>query len=103
MTAASQPEVVTLRYLTVSRSRRFLTRQAGVDACLDTAGLGSRALGCVRDGGAFLTSVTTVPGAMPDVTRGTSPQTVAVQPDADATAELADLCPAPLQNSVQDL
>ena len=64
---------------------------AGVDACLDTAGLGSRALGCVRDGGAFVTSVTTVPGAVPGAARGISPRTVAVQPDADATAELADL------------
>jgi NADPH:quinone reductase len=66
-------------------------RQAGIDACLDTIGLGSRALACVRDGGAFVTSVTTVPGAVPDAARGISPQTVAVQPDADATAELADL------------
>ena len=65
--------------------------QAGVDACLDTAGLGSGALGCVRDGGAFVTSVTTVPGAVPGAGRGISPRTVSVQPDADATAELADL------------
>ena len=64
---------------------------AGIDACLDTAGLGSGALGCVRDGGAFVTSVTTVPGAVPGAARGISPQTVAVQPDADAAAELADL------------
>jgi NADPH:quinone reductase-like Zn-dependent oxidoreductase len=63
----------------------------GVDACLDTAGLGSRGLGCVCDGGAFVTSVTTVPGAVPDPARGISPRTVAVQPDADATAELADV------------
>jgi len=62
----------------------------GADACLDTAGLGPAALDCVRDGGAFVTSVTTVPGAVPDAARGISPQTVAVQPDADATAELAD-------------
>jgi NADPH:quinone reductase len=65
--------------------------QAGVDACVDTAGLGSRALSCVRDGGAFVTSVSTVPGAVPDAARGISPRTVAVQPDADATAQLADL------------
>jgi NADPH:quinone reductase len=64
---------------------------AGVDACVDTAGLGSGALGCVRDGGAFVTSVTTVPGAVPGAARGISPRTVAVQPDADATAGLADL------------
>jgi len=62
----------------------------GVDACLDTAGLGTGALGCVRDGGAFVTSVTTVPGAVPGAARGISPRTVAVQPDAAATAELAD-------------
>jgi NADPH:quinone reductase-like Zn-dependent oxidoreductase len=62
----------------------------GVDACLDTAGLGSGALGCVRDGGAFVTSVTVgVPGAVPEAARGISPGTVAVVPDADATAELA--------------
>ena len=59
----------------------------GVDACLDTAGLGSRALVCVRDGGAFVTSL---PTAVPDAARGISPGTVRVQPDADATAELAD-------------
>jgi NADPH:quinone reductase len=64
---------------------------AGVDACLDTAGLGSGALGCVRDDGAFVTSVTTVPGAVPDNVRGISPRTVAVQPDAGAAAGLADL------------
>jgi NADPH:quinone reductase len=62
----------------------------GVDACLDTAGLGAGALGCVRDGGAFVTSVTTVPGAVPGAGRGISPRTVAVQPDADAAAGLAD-------------
>ena len=38
-----------------------------------------------------MTSVTTVPGAVPDAARGISPRTVAVQPDADATAGLADL------------
>ena len=38
-----------------------------------------------------MTSVTTVPGAVPEAARGISPRTVAVQPDADATAELADL------------
>jgi NADPH:quinone reductase len=59
----------------------------GIDACLDTVGLGSGALACVRDGGAFVTSV---PTAVPDATREISPQTVQVQPDADATAKLAD-------------
>ena len=58
----------------------------GVDACLDTVGLGAGALACVRDGGAF---VTTVPTAVPDATRGIAAQTVQVQPDADALAELA--------------
>lgn len=61
--------------------------QDGVDACVDTVGLGSRALACVRDGGAFVTSV---PEAVPDAARGISPGTVQVQPDADATTELAD-------------
>lgn len=61
--------------------------QDGVDACLDTVGLGAGALVCVRDGGAF---VTTVPSAVPDPARGILPGTVQVQPDAGATAELAD-------------
>ncbi len=65
--------------------------QDGVDACLDTVGLGAGALVCVRDGGAF---VTTVPWAVPDTARGIAPQTVQVQPDADATAELAGLAAA---------
>jgi NADPH:quinone reductase-like Zn-dependent oxidoreductase len=61
--------------------------QDGVDACLDTVGLGATALVCVRDGGAFVTSV---PTAVPGGARGIAPQTVQVQPDAAATAELAD-------------
>ncbi len=60
--------------------------QDGVDACLDTVGLGSSALVCVRDGGAFVTSV---PESVPNAARGISPGTVQVQPDADGTAELA--------------
>ena len=40
--------------------------QDGVDVCLDTVGLGSGALVCVRDGGAFVTSV---PTAVPDAAR----------------------------------
>lgn len=60
--------------------------QDGVDACLDTVGLGSDALVCVRDGGGFVTSV---PSAVPDAARGISPRTIQAQPDADATAELA--------------
>jgi NADPH:quinone reductase-like Zn-dependent oxidoreductase len=58
----------------------------GVDVCLDTVGLGTGALVCVRDGGAFATSV---PTALPDAARDIYPQTVQVQPDADATAQLA--------------
>ncbi len=58
----------------------------GVDVCLDTVGLGDIALACVRDGGRFVTSV---PTAVPGASRGIDPETVQVQPDADATAELA--------------
>jgi NADPH:quinone reductase-like Zn-dependent oxidoreductase len=58
----------------------------GVDACVDTVGLGTGAIGCVRDGGSFVTSV---PTAVPGATRGIVPQTVQVQPDAAATAALA--------------
>jgi NADPH:quinone reductase len=67
--------------------------EAGVDACLDTAGLSSRALDCVRDGGAFVTSVVPAwfPGALPDGARGISPRRVEVKPDAEVTAQLADL------------
>ncbi len=59
--------------------------QGGVDACLDTVGLGAGAMVCVRDRGAFVTSV---PTAVPDAARGIAPQTVQVQPDAGALAEL---------------
>jgi NADPH:quinone reductase-like Zn-dependent oxidoreductase len=58
----------------------------GVDACVDTVGLGADALGCVRDGGKFVTSV---PTAVPDGQRAIEPGTVQVQPDAAGTAELA--------------
>jgi NADPH:quinone reductase len=58
----------------------------GVDACVDTIGLGIAALVCVRDGGAFVTSV---PTAVPGAARGIAPETVQVQPDAAAAAELA--------------
>jgi NADPH:quinone reductase-like Zn-dependent oxidoreductase len=60
--------------------------QDGVDACVDTIGLGAAALVCVRDGGAFVTSI---PTAVPDVARGIAPETVRAQPDAVAVAELA--------------
>jgi NADPH2:quinone reductase len=58
----------------------------GVDACLDTIGLGDAALVCVRDGGAFITSV---PNAVPGTARGIYPNTVAVQPDGPSLAQLA--------------
>jgi NADPH2:quinone reductase len=61
--------------------------QDGVDACVDTLGLGTAALVGVRDGGAFVTSV---PTAVPDGARGIAPQAVQVQPDAAATADLAE-------------
>jgi NADPH:quinone reductase-like Zn-dependent oxidoreductase len=59
--------------------------QGDVDACVDTVGLGARGVACVRDGGAFVTSV---PTAVPAATRGIAPQTVQVQPDPGALAEL---------------
>ena len=59
----------------------------GVDAVIDTIGLGADGLACVRDGGAFVTSV---PTAVPEAARGIAPQSVQVQPDANALAELAD-------------
>jgi NADPH2:quinone reductase len=61
--------------------------QDGVDACLDTVGLGSTGVVCVRDGGAFVTSI---PTAVPDGARSIAPQAVQVQPDAAATADLAE-------------
>jgi NADPH:quinone reductase-like Zn-dependent oxidoreductase len=61
--------------------------QDGVDACIDTVGLRAGALVCVRDGGRFVTSV---PTAVPDAARGIAPETVQVQPDVGALAELAD-------------
>jgi hypothetical protein len=60
--------------------------QDGIDACLDTIGLGADALACVRDGGNFVTSV---PTAVPDAQRGIDTGTVQVQPDPAATADLA--------------
>jgi NADPH:quinone reductase-like Zn-dependent oxidoreductase len=58
----------------------------GVDACLDTIGLGDAGLVCVRDGGAFVTSV---PNAVPGAARGIYPATVGVQPDGPSLAQLA--------------
>jgi NADPH:quinone reductase len=60
----------------------------GVDACLDTIGLGDAAIVCVRDGGAFITSV---PTAIPDTARGIYPNTIGVQPDGPSLAQLATL------------
>jgi NADPH:quinone reductase-like Zn-dependent oxidoreductase len=60
--------------------------QDGVDACVDTIGLGAAALVCVRDGGAFVTSI---PTAVPGPARGIAPETVQAQPDASAVEELA--------------
>ncbi len=65
--------------------------QDGVDACIDTVGLGGETVVCVRDGGAFVTSV---PTAVPEAPREITAQTVQVQPDVGATAELAALAAA---------
>jgi NADPH:quinone reductase len=59
----------------------------GVDACIDTIGMGAGGMECVHDGGAFVTSL---PTAVPDAVREITPKTVQVQPDAGALAELAD-------------
>ena len=58
----------------------------GVDACIDTVALGASALGCVRNGGRFVTSV---PTSAPEATRDIAPQTVQAQFDAAAAIELA--------------
>jgi NADPH2:quinone reductase len=58
----------------------------GVDVCLDTIGLGDAGLVCVRDGGAFITSV---PNAIPGTARGIYPNTIQVQPDGPSLAQLA--------------
>ena len=61
----------------------------GVDACIDTVGLGAAAHGLPRPRwpSEFATSL---PTAVPDGARGIDPGPVQVQPDAAATAELAD-------------
>jgi NADPH:quinone reductase-like Zn-dependent oxidoreductase len=61
--------------------------QDGLDACIDTIGVRADGLECVRDGGAFVTSL---PTAVPDPVREITSETVQVQPDAGALAELAD-------------
>jgi NADPH:quinone reductase-like Zn-dependent oxidoreductase len=53
----------------------------GVDACLDTVGLGAAAVDGIREGGRLLS---TVPGSAPEATRGITAEVVQVQPDADA-------------------
>jgi NADPH:quinone reductase len=58
----------------------------GVDACIDTIGLGDAALVCVRDGGNFLTAV---PPSVPEHQRGIYPGSVQVQPDGPSLAQLA--------------
>jgi NADPH:quinone reductase-like Zn-dependent oxidoreductase len=57
----------------------------GVDACLDTVGLGAAAVDGIRDGGHLLT---TVPGSAPEGTRGITTEAVQVQPDAAALEHL---------------
>jgi NADPH:quinone reductase-like Zn-dependent oxidoreductase len=57
----------------------------GVDACLDTVGLGAAAMDGIRDGGHV---VTTVPGSAPEETRGITTEAVQVQPDAAALERL---------------
>jgi NADPH:quinone reductase len=58
----------------------------GLDACLDTVGLGPSVVDLIRDGGSLLT---TVPGSLPEETRGITTQTVQVQPDPSALATIA--------------
>ncbi|MFE0508377.1 NADP-dependent oxidoreductase [Streptomyces sp. NPDC058964] len=70
---------------------RFTTGEVepgSVDAVLDTALLGERALEWVRDGGAF---VGVIPGAQPAPVRGVRTAAVEVSPDGARLAELARL------------
>jgi NADPH:quinone reductase-like Zn-dependent oxidoreductase len=48
----------------------------GVNACWDTVGAGAAALGGIRDGGRLLS---TVPGSLPEMTRGITADVVQVQ------------------------
>jgi NADPH:quinone reductase-like Zn-dependent oxidoreductase len=72
---------------TVGDLGRLLVEWApgGVDACLDTVGLGASAIDGVRDGGHF---VTTVPGSAPEETRGITTEAIQVQPDAATLGSL---------------
>jgi NADPH:quinone reductase-like Zn-dependent oxidoreductase len=58
----------------------------GVDACLDTVGVGAAALGGIRDGGRF---VSTVPGSLPEMPRGITADVVQVQPNPAVLEALA--------------
>jgi NADPH:quinone reductase-like Zn-dependent oxidoreductase len=57
----------------------------GVDACLDTVGLGAAAIDGIRDEGHL---ITTVPGSAPEEARGITAEAVQVQPDAAALESL---------------
>lgn len=57
----------------------------GVDACLDTVGLGAAAIDGIRDEGHL---ITTVPGSAPEEARGITVEAVQVQPDAAALESL---------------
>jgi NADPH2:quinone reductase len=59
-----------------------------VDAVLDTAGIGGAALGAVRDGGAF---VTTIPPTAPPDERDIRVAALQVEPDGGQLAELVAL------------
>jgi NADPH:quinone reductase-like Zn-dependent oxidoreductase len=58
----------------------------GVDACLDTLGLGVSAIKGIRDGGRLMT---TVPGSLPEPGREITVEAVQVQPDPGALGALA--------------
>jgi NADPH:quinone reductase-like Zn-dependent oxidoreductase len=59
----------------------------GVNACLDTVGAGAAALGWIRDGGRLLS---TVPGSLPEMSRGITADVIQVQPNPAALETLAD-------------
>jgi NADPH:quinone reductase-like Zn-dependent oxidoreductase len=63
----------------------------GVDAVLDTATLGSRIIGAVKDGGTF---VTTRMDALPEPERGIRIRLTQVSPDAAMLTTLSDLATA---------
>ncbi|MEQ0564220.1 NADP-dependent oxidoreductase [Amycolatopsis sp. NEAU-NG30] len=78
---ASQPLVEAVREV----------RPAGVDAVLDTVGLGQTVLGAIADGGTF---VTTRPTAVPGSERGIRVRLTQVGPDAAMLTTLSDLAAA---------